>query len=209
MTLWIVAAPGPSLTPEVAALCRGNVLAVNDAYRRLPDATAMYAADREFWNVRKGCPDFRGDKWTVRIREIRNKRGRKVYPEYQNAEVISRYGLNVIEARPLREGFCFDPGFIHLGKNSGFQAVNLAIEFGGNPIIMVGFDMHGTHFFGPHVYPLRQRGNFQYWIPEFEKAAKALPPGLRIINATLGSALTCFPIMTLQEALDERRDVRP
>jgi hypothetical protein len=40
------------------------------------------------------------------------------------------------------------------------------------------------------------------WIRNFERAAKLLPEGIRIINATPDSALTCFPTMPLEEALD-------
>ena len=74
---------------------------------------------------------------------------------------------------------------------------------------MIGFDMHGTHFFGEHESPLRswdrqkQQQIFARWIEGFRIASERLPPDIRIINATPGSALTCFPIMTLQEALED------
>ena len=35
----------------------------------------------------------------------------------------------------------------------------------------------------------------------FAKAAELLPRGIRIINATPDSAMTCFPMMSLEEAL--------
>lgn len=188
--LWIVAAPGESLTPEVAKQCEGhNVIAVNDAYERVPFASILYASDREWWSHRRGCPDFAGVRWTVALKS------------YDNAAIVHQYKLNAIKAHRIGDGFCFDPGWINLGKNSGFQAVNLAIHSQGNPIIMVGFDMKGRHFFGDHKPPLRHRQNFPGWIREFNKAAEKLPPDLRIINATPRSALTCFPIMTLTEAL--------
>src|SRR6185503_19111154 len=62
----IVAATGPSLTADVAEQCRGHrVLAVNDAYRRIPFAEALYAGDADWWEVHAGCPDFAGEKWSA------------------------------------------------------------------------------------------------------------------------------------------------
>ncbi len=84
-----------------------------------------------------------------------------------------------------------------------------AILWGGNPIILIGFDMRGTHFFGEHERPLKQmRKSFDGWIKQFRDAADMLPPGLRIINATPKSALDCFERMTLAEALNETRQAR-
>jgi hypothetical protein len=68
-------------------------------------------------------------------------------------------------------------------------------------VVLVGFDMHGTHFFGTHPSPLRNTGNFSGFIQRFERAAKSLPYGVEIINATPGSALTCFERLSLVEAL--------
>lgn len=192
--LWIVAAPGPSLTPEIAEQCSGhNTIAVNDAYRLLPRARCLYGADQEWWKERNGVPEFEGERWTVRAKGV------------DNEDAIRRYGLSAVQGS-RGEGFNFLPGRVHLGRNGGFQAVNLALCFGGNPVIMTGFDMTGTHFFGEHKSPLRQKTYYRGWIDMFNRAAKILPPDIRIINATPNSALKCFPIMTLEEALNASRE---
>jgi hypothetical protein len=36
---------------------------VNDAYRRMPYARALYAADAQWWTLHNGCPEFAGEKW--------------------------------------------------------------------------------------------------------------------------------------------------
>lgn len=198
--LWIVAAPGPSLTDEVAQRTKGyKIIAVNDAYRLLPWADVLYAADAGWWRVHNGCPHFRGEKLTTWGRDAVAK----------DMEIISRFHLSVIESTRFERGFSFKPGMIYRGQsNSGFQAVNVALLRGGNPIILIGFDMHGTHFFGEHETPLRswdrqkQARVFARWIDGFKFAAEHLPPDIRIVNATPGSALDCFPIMSLQEALN-------
>jgi hypothetical protein len=70
----------------------------------------------------------------------------------------------------------------------------------------VGFDLHRPggrlHFFGNHPRPLRNEERFQVGIRNFEIAASDIPPHVEIVNATPGSALKCFPMMSLAEALE-------
>lgn len=191
----VVAASGPSLTPNVAALCRGErVIAVNDAYKLLPFADVLYACDSAWYEHHKGCRDFAGERWT----------SHSLSPKNDKRQLAERYGLRVIAGED-RPGFSADPAKVHYGNNSGYQAVNLAILFGADPIILVGFDMRAIdgkrHFFGNHEAPLRDGHSFTTWVNNFERAAKMLSGGPRIINATPGSALKCFPMVGLDEAL--------
>lgn len=191
----IVAASGPSLTEDIAALCRGErVIAVNDAYLRLPWADAIYACDAAWWDAHKGAPHFLGERWT----------SHGMSPKNDKRAVADKYWLHVIAGED-RPGFSLDPARIHYAGNSGFQAVNLAILFGADPIILIGFDMRAvdgkSHFFGEHKAPLRGSSQFGQWCAKFAKAAEMLLGRPRIINATPGSALTCFPMLPLAEAL--------
>jgi hypothetical protein len=192
----IVAATGPSLTEDVAELCRDHraIIAVNDAYKRLPFAPVMYACDAAWWRAHKGCPDFRGEKWSTHNPSGNDKR-----------EAARLYGVRLVAGKKAA-GFSTDPAVIHYGNNSGFQAVNLAILFGAKRVVLVGFNMrregNQEHFFGSHPAPLRRASSFGQFIAAFNEAAKQMPRGVEIINATSGSALGCFPYMPLQEALD-------
>lgn len=193
----IVAASGPSLTPEVAEFCRGErVISVNDAYRLLPWAEIKYACDAAWWEVhRKNI--LQGECWT----------SHSLAPKNDKRGIADGFGLNVIVGED-RPGFSLDPTRIHYASNSGFQAVNLAILFGADPIVLVGFDMRAvdgkSHFFGEHKAPLRANAQFGTWCAKFAKAAEMLGPTPRIINATPRSALTCFPYVPLAEALGQR-----
>lgn len=191
----IVAASGPSLSEEVAAACRGfPVIAVSDAYKRFPWANILYSCDERWWTHHKGCSDFRGEKWSSHTPNSRNRHNDKI-------AAAERFGLNLVAGED-RDGFSLDPDLIHYGSNSGFQAVNLALLMTRrHRVALVGFDMHGTHFFGTHPSPLRNTGNFSSFIKRFERAAKMLPDGVEIINATPGSALTCFERLPLADAL--------
>lgn len=191
----IVAASGPSLTEDVAALCHDErVIAVNDAYRLLPQADVLYACDSAWWSHHNGCPDFAGEKWI----------SHSLAPKNDNRATADRFGLRVVEGAD-NVGFSRDPARVHYGNNSGFQAVNLAILWGADPIILVGFDMRSvdgkTHFFGEHKAPLRPPAHFAGWIRNFTKAAEMLGERPRILNATPGSALKCFPMVDLADVL--------
>ena len=189
----IVAASGPSLS-ELAPSCRGlPIVAVNDSYRILPHADILYGCDEKWWDVHAGCPDFTGEKWSCH--------GDAQHNDKRSA--AGRYGLHLVQGVDA-EGFSLDPSKIHYGSNSGFQAINLAILFGANRILLVGFDMSArgkSHFFGEHPPGLIRCNDYERFIPHFERAARRLPPAIEIINCTPGSALRCFPMMDIKDAL--------
>ena len=198
----VVAATGPSLTPEVAELCRAEiVIAVNDAYRLMPWAEVLYACDAGWWQYHRGCPDFAGERWT----------SHSVLPNNDKSKIADRFGLHVV-AGAMKTGFSTKPSLLHYGRNSGFQAVNLALLMGGDPVVMIGFDMkdkvipataddpvvrRASHFFGDHPKEIRKRTPFSRFIEAFDEAARGLAPGTRIYNATPGSALRCFQMVDL------------
>ncbi len=194
----VVAGSGPSLTQEIAGLCRNvPVIAVNDAWRLFPFARILYACDNNWWAVHRGVSEFKGEKWSSHGDAFHNDK----------RDVARRYGLCLVRGRD-EEGFSFDPRFIHYGQNSGFQAANFAghcLGWGGR-IALVGFDMRKVggrrHFFGEHPETLRstQRG-YDLWPEIFRRAGLSLPTGIEIVNCTPESALTCFPKMNLRDAL--------
>lgn len=85
------------------------------------------------------------------------------------------------------------------GTNSGLQGMRVARDYlREDPILLVGFDMHGTHYFGKHPHPLRNTTpeRFKRHIAQFNVWA-----GVEVINCTPGSALTRFPMGQLHEVL--------
>lgn len=198
----IVAGSGPSLTPEVADLCRGfPVIAVNDAWRQLPFADVLYACDAEWWRHHRGCPEFAGERWSLHGNAMHNDKG----------AVAEQFGLSLVKGTD-GEGFSFDPAVIHYGEMGGFQAVNMAGHRLGwkGRIVLVGFEMTAVeghrHFFGEHPKGLRatrigRGGAYERGIACFERAAKTLPTGIEIVNCTPASALRAFRMMDLRDAL--------
>lgn len=192
-TVFVVAS-GPSLTPEIANRLRGRrIVCVNDAYKLLPFADALYACDLKWWEVHEGCPNFPGEKWSSHEKGGSNDKTR----------LPKEFGVNLV---PGRAGNRFrTDNTICYGGNSGFQAVNLAILFGAARVVLVAFDMREVkgknHFFGNHKKPLRVGACFRTWVLKFCEAAEHLPKGVQVFNATDGSAIRCFPFVNLEEVV--------
>lgn len=101
-----------------------------------------------------------------------------------------------------------EPGVIGSGGNSGFQALNIAAQFGATRILLIGFDMHaadGVHWYGKNAWkdasnPLDH--NYVRWRGAFNKQAVVLKRmGIDVINASADSALVCFEKCSVEAAL--------
>jgi hypothetical protein len=118
-----------------------------------------------------------------------------------------RFGLCHIECVELCDKLITAPGYIGSAGNSGFQAINLAVHLGASKIVLVGFDMRldlGTHWHGDHEGQLRNPSleNVIRWRRLIDEAAGELAElGIEVVNASKVSALTAYPIMSLDEAL--------
>jgi hypothetical protein len=207
----IIAAPGPSLAACVLKVRMARmayswkVIAVQDAYKLLPYADVLYGCDSRWWRLHKNCDGFNGEKWTCHHKEWTNN---KIDPDPElKVPLPDLVGLKVVEGR-RGDDFSLDPSYIYYGSNSGFQALNLAILFGSKRIVLVGYDMRcvdgKSHFFGDHKSKdFHQCSDQEYrnFARHYDIAARTLPKDIHIVNATPGSALTCFPIMPLEDAL--------
>lgn len=202
----IVAASGPSLTKAVGERVRRaqfegwRVIVVNDAYRLIRTANALYAADFAWWSAHDGARNFLGERWTSHSKSMEVCDDKSL--------VAHRYDLNFILAKHGK-GFSKDPQCIHYGspEHSGFQAVNLAVLAGARRVVLVGFDYGYSaepHFFGSHPQNLRQPKSHEY--ADMARAFNSVETDAQIMNASPGSALKKFPMVDLDEAL--RRDDR-
>jgi hypothetical protein len=180
-----VLASGPGMSAQIADSLRAAgtpAIAVNDTYRLAPWAQIRYAADAEWWHENPEAALF--DGLAVSVSAVPG------VLQLQNTGV---------------EGFERHPAAVRTGGNSGYQAVHIAIHAGAARVLLCGFNMsnaEGMHWHGAHVRPLRNtdQGSYARWVDRFA-ALKDIGP--EIINCTPGSALTCFPHMDLDEALNE------
>ena len=60
--------------------------------------------------------------------------------------------------------------------------------------------MGRAHFFGDPAHGLLQRGEYE----AFAKKFGAAPEGVTIVNATPGSALRCYEMMGLEDAIQHK-----
>ncbi|HXK56813.1 MAG TPA: hypothetical protein PLZ16_09215 [Gammaproteobacteria bacterium] len=94
-------------------------------------------------------------------------------------------------------------------RNSGAGAISLAIYRCATRIILLGFDMQHTggkrHWHGNHPAGLANAGTVGQWHEHFEKLRNDRPD-TDIVNASRETALTAFPCISLEEALNDRHE---
>lgn len=89
-------------------------------------------------------------------------------------------------------------------RNSGAGAIALAASFGAQRVILLGYDCQHTggktHWHGNHPPGLGNAGKVSSWPSQFQQLKRQLS-GVEVVNASRETALTCFPRMSLSEAL--------
>lgn len=96
-----------------------------------------------------------------------------------------------------------DPNTFGTSSNSGVLALDVARNLGATQIVMLGFDMHGTHFFGPYTNGCtntqpKRRDVFQVQFRKWAERNK----GLRVVNCTAGTHLKAFQLGNLKDYLN-------
>jgi hypothetical protein len=184
-------AGGPSLTAEQCESVRdrGRSIAINTSFRLAPWADVLYACDLQWWEryIDEARESFRGQLWTL------------------DADAHRKFGIKHVESRPS-PGLGKQKGVIHQGRNSGYQAVNLAYQARAKRIVLLGFDMKAQgkkkHWHGDHPGRLNHPLPYASWIQAFETMARDLrAENVEVLNATPGSALKCFTQVSLDECL--------
>ncbi len=100
------------------------------------------------------------------------------------------------------------PGEIGSGGNSGFQAVNVALQFGARDIALAGYDLaceRGLHWHGPHPAGLNNptAKTLAEWRQRLDDAAPALAAlGARVCVVS-PSALKNYPRRDLRDWLED------
>lgn len=174
-----------------------RAIVVNTTFRIAPWADALYASDRQWWEMHAAEVErtFRGEMWThcnpfhgtswERARTIFVQRGR---------------------------GLSTQRGTLISGGNSGYTAIGMAYEFGARRILLLGLDMkHGpngeVHWHGKHPIGLRQNPMFHGWLLRFPQLAQDLRNlGVEVINCSRDTALDCFVRAAPEEIFQARSE---
>lgn len=184
-------APGPSLTEEQCqtVMEAGKfTIAIGNAGRYAPYADILYHCDRKWWEYHRGAPYFYGDA-KVSLEAVG-----KQYPEIRRVLQSGR-----------STGYDNAP-YVVTGRNSGYQAINLALHFKPKKIILLGYDMQdkdGKHNIdGDHPPGLKRRFSPEQYMPFYTSLADTLEEEcIAVYNCTLNTALTCFEQRELKDVL--------
>jgi len=161
-----------------------RVIAVNRSYQLVPWAECLYAADAGFWKHYKAT-GFKG--WRFCADET---------IRYIDASVHAVKIARDPKDRRLTEMVAGPIGTVGFGGNSGYQAVNLAAQFGARRILLVGFDYCGAHWHPDHPKTLRNPtgAEFRRWAMDLDRAAGTLKSwGIEVLNLSPVSKLRAFP----------------
>lgn len=186
-----ILASGPSMSQAVADRVRAAgicAIAINNTYRLAPWADVLYAADRDWWNHTPDAASFAGVKISCE--------------RVPAAHCLHNAGGT---------GYSDEPWMVHTYGNSGAQAIQVAAKAGAGRILLCGMDMRVGHWHGDHKYPLRNAEPEHY-----VKRAKRMDElaghldqrGVDVLNCTPGSALTCWPMVDLEEVLSASENTK-
>lgn len=191
----LVVAAGPSATRAAVEQAAGQarILVVNDSWRLAPWADALYASDLNWWMANTGAAGFAGLKFT------------------NNALATRRFaGVHRIEIARDRNEIVLAPGVIGNGANSGFQAVNAAVQFGAPRLALLGFDYRigddgEVHWHGRHT----KKGlsnptpdKLAIWAKTLDAQAPVLERlGVEVVDTTPSGALRAFRRSSIEEWL--------
>lgn len=191
----VIVGSGPSAAGAERSLAsRGrsvHVIAVNDSWRLCPDADVAYACDGAWWKARQGLASFQG------LRLTHDAGACALFPGLRQVGI----------ARGRDEILASEPGVLGDGGNSGFQAINLAVQCGARQLILVGFDMRldrGIHWHGKHGRGLNNPNgaNVARWRCIIDGCAPQLAAmGVSVVNCSAVSMLEAFPKLPLEKVI--------
>lgn len=192
-----IIASGPSAKNANVDLLKGRmrVIAIKKSIELAPFSDAVYGCDGPWWRSVQGLPKFQGLKLA-----------------YEGTVCGPEWDVRKVEIKNIKsDDFLFGAtGHVGSGGNSGFQAMNLAMQFGADRILLVGFDMRGdsgAHWYGRNNWMQANNpvdGVYARWVRAMTAAAPLIKArGISVINASPVSALDCFPKMTIDAALDQ------
>lgn len=192
----VIVATGPSASgqPLDAARGRARFIAIKASWRLAPWADALYGVDKAWWLANQGAPGFVGRRFCP------SPTACKVFQDVTLVRLVARAEILTEEIGKvgcgLRSG----------GGHSGFQAINLAVQFGATRIVLVGFDMtlaNGAHWHDDYRGVAKpDAGRVKTWREALDCCASQFEKlGVKVINASHRSALKNYPKAGLLEAI--------
>lgn len=190
-TVAVIAGGASAISAPVGPLrgrCRAVV--VNNGFQLAGWADALYAADARWWDAYPAWRTFAGLKVTA-------DRGAAAAHRLRLVKVLNGEDLG-------GNNLCWTPGVLGHGGHGGFQALNMAVQFGARRLLLIGFDLCGDHWHPSHPEPLRNPSarRLERWRGRLDAAAPAFAAlGVDVVNCSPGSALTAYRQATIEEGM--------
>jgi hypothetical protein len=163
----------------------------------LVDADHLYGTDSRWWahHISDISRDFDGRCWTQSVQ----------WDKQDPAE----WGIICLIGDTAKPGLSTDPAVVRTGSNSGYAAINLALNLHHHTgrracerILLLGYDMSldgsKRHWFGDHPQPMNMASNYKNFISAYNTITPS-DYGIEIINVSRRTALTCFPRQSLDD----------
>lgn len=188
-----VVAGGPSVNEQNLDLLRGRrVIVINSSVHTVPWADVLVFGDTRWWGVKENKEAI--ENFGGLVVTTSNVRGANIY----NARKTSPPGL----AR--------DRDALMMRRTTLTAAINLAAHFGASQIVLLGADGKKapdgrTHHHKPHKWPNRPG----CWQEQRKDLCSIVEPlkklGVEVLNASPGSAWDMWPVVRLEDVLQEDR----
>lgn len=189
-----IIASGPSAKIAGVEHLQGRIttLAIKRNVELAPWSEAVYGCDFPWWRSVRGLPDFDGWRFAY------------------DARACDQFGVQAVKIPdPKCDRLLFgETGAVGAGGNSGFQATNLAVQFGAKRILLIGFDATdrgGVHWYGRNGWAggnNPSEHNFRRWKTALEAAEPDLRArGVEVVNASLQSAIQAYRKVGVTETL--------
>lgn len=178
-----------------------NTVAINDAYKILPNATALFWCDNS-WCGR----EFDG----LKAHKTKQRFHTRKYASTHIAQNIKAPGGATVLNRS--DDYGFDPNVDNVcGNNGGTQCLNFVVNMGAKRIYLIGYDMRDdplkrgkTHWHDDHQLVIRHDTYSRLFIPSIvslNKSIKKRGINVDIINCSQTSAIPCFEKRRVQELM--------
>lgn len=162
-----------------------RVIAINRSFELMPWAEVLYAADSGFWMTYPAARKFTG--WKFAADQHARKVDAGIYPVTIARDPRTRAQRTDMVRGPV--------GTVSSGANSGFQAVNLAAQFGASRILLC-LDYRGSHWHEDHARSLRNPtpDQLRTWARSLDSQAGTLKSwGIEVISVAKNSILKAYP----------------
>ncbi len=174
---------------DLLPFLNGRIVAVKHGVLLRPDADVLFFAGERPADIAPPClAAFKGAHAIVR------GRGHPVFP----------YTVKRVWRTTTHERWSDDPTMV-AGFDAGTSAINVAMLFGATEIVLLGYDMIGGRWINgevKHYLPNPPESDFQRHMSVLPSlAADAKAKGVRIINTSPISRVTCFEFEPLARVL--------